>query len=672
MKIGIGIDTGGTYTDAVLYDFDTGTILGTAKALTTKNDLTQGILGALDALPIQLVRQAAVLSLSTTLATNACVEGKGGRAKLVFFGGYPKVIRQYGAEYGLPPIEEISLQQNAANLSGEIEKEPDWPVFLESLAAELPHLDGVAVVELNAARNGGVVEKKAKQNIQAVSGLPVICGHELFDDVLGILKRGSSALLNAKLFVVIQEFLNAIHAAMVQRGIQAPVVIVRSDGSLMSDKFANLRPVETLLCGPAAGVLGCTRTGGEKNHIIVDMGGTTTDIALVHNGQPVTATNGVSIGRWKTYVNGLYIKTVGLGGDTAIHYNDTSVYLEEYRVIPLCVLASRHPEVLDGLRKLVSSGKKHTKFLHEYYTLVKEITDSEKYTQNELHFCNALKNGPKIFKDAAESMPGKDIYSLDVSRLIREGVVQVSGLTPTDIMHIKGDFSTYCTEASLLGAQYVAQNINTTVAELGEMVYDQIKKRIYQNLVKSFLENKETAYMKNGFHKDVERFISESYEIAKGGQASEYLSLQFTTDFVLTGVGAPIRIFLEDVAALLGTKAVFPEHYEVANALGAVVGNVQASCAVEIKPNYSTEGIDGYTVFGSKGSKTFQELEEAERYAVQDAREAARESAVERGAVGEIALSSKVHTNQAKTKNSTVYLGSRVVAEAIGAFGFDK
>ena len=82
MKIEIGIDTGGTYTDAVVYDTDNRKVLGWAKALTTKEDLSIGIGNALDGLPKELAGQAGMVSLSTTLATNACVEDKGGRAKL--------------------------------------------------------------------------------------------------------------------------------------------------------------------------------------------------------------------------------------------------------------------------------------------------------------------------------------------------------------------------------------------------------------------------------------------------------------------------------------------------------------------------------------------------------------------------------------------------------------
>ena len=79
MKLGIGIDTGGTYTDAVVYRFADKAVLASAKALTTKEDLSQGILAALGKLDPSLLRQADIAALSTTLATNACVEGKGSR-----------------------------------------------------------------------------------------------------------------------------------------------------------------------------------------------------------------------------------------------------------------------------------------------------------------------------------------------------------------------------------------------------------------------------------------------------------------------------------------------------------------------------------------------------------------------------------------------------------------
>ena len=671
MKIGIGIDTGGTYTDAVIYDFQSKTILGTSKALTTKDDLSIGILESLDALPAESVKAAEIISLSTTLATNACVEDKGGSAKLIFFGGDRNVIDKVGKEYGLPPANEMYIQESHTKFSGEIEQEPDWDLFCASIEDEFNGLEGAGIIEINAIKNSAAVEKKARDLFTQKHKIPVVCGHELFNE-LNCLRRGSSTLLNARLFTVIQEFMNAIKTAMAKRGINASVVIVRSDGSLMSEEFAHTRPVETLLCGPAASVMGSACLTEETNSIVVDMGGTTTDIALINNGVPHKVANGISIGKWKTFVDGLYIKTFGLGGDTAVHYSGNKLFLEDYRVVPLCVAAEKYPYIIDHLKNLIIGEKKHTKYLHEHYMLVKNIADNPRYSDEEKIFCAALKNGPLTITEAAASVPGKDIYSLNVSRLLKEGIVQMCGLTPTDIMHIKGDFNRFPKEASILGARYAALNLDISVDELCERVYDEIRRRLYMNIVKVMLENKDKDgyYMKNGVNKDVERFINESYDMAKAGSKHEFMSVTFDTNFILTGVGAPIKIFLDDVAEMLGTKAVIPNHYEVANALGAIVGNIYATNIVEIKPNYSVAGITGYTVFGNTETKIFERIEDAEIFALAEAKNGAYEEALRRGAAGGITVDCKLSKNEAEAKDIVIHLGTYAIASAVGSIGF--
>jgi N-methylhydantoinase A/oxoprolinase/acetone carboxylase beta subunit len=660
-KIGIGIDTGGTYTDAVIYSFEEKKILGTAKALTTKQDLSIGILEALDKLPAGLLREAGLISLSTTLATNACVEDKGGRAKLVFFGGDEKVINEFGPKYGLPPAEEIHIQESYTGFSGKVSREPDWELFEKSMDEKFSRLDGAGIIEIYSMKNNAVVEKKAKEIFQKKFDIPVVCGHELFSG-LNSLQRGAGALLNARLFPVIKEFLSAIKKALALRNIAAQVVIVRSDGSLMSEEFAEVRPVETLLCGPAASVAGGSWLSGEENAVIIDMGGTTTDIALVKNGAPVKVTDGITIGKWKTFVHGFYIKTFGLGGDSAIHYYDYNAFLEDYRIIPLCVAASRHPRIIDNLRYLVDSYAAHSFFLHEHYLLVNEMKDEARYTETEKRFCAALHGGPLSLKEAAAAI-GTDIYNLNVSRLLKEGIVQICGLTPTDIMHIRNDFSGYSREAALLGAGFTAYNLGITVDELCEKIYDEVKRKLYVNIVKILFENQERHYFTNGVDSGAERLILQSYESAKKGGA-EIITADFKTGFALVGIGAPIKIFLDDVAKLLGTRAVVPEHYEVANALGAVVGNIYASCSVEVRPNYTLAGIAGYTVFGYTRRMTFKTLEQAQEFAVSEAETGAREEAVKRGARGDITVILDTHNNEGSARGGAVYLGTIVTAHA--------
>lgn len=668
MKIGIGIDTGGTYTDAVIYDFESKKIMGSAKSLTTKEDLSIGILSAMDKLPQSFLQQAELIALSTTLATNACVEDKGGRAKLLFFGGDSKIIDQLGGKYGLPPSDEIYLQESYTTFSGECKREPDWDLFFHNLEHGFDQLDGVGIIEMNAMRNGAVVEKKAKELFQQRYDIPVVCGHELFSE-LNCLQRGASTLLNAGLFPVIQEFLTAVKKALARRNIHAMLVIVRSDGSLMSEQFASVRPVETLLCGPAASAMGGAKLSGCDNSLIVDMGGTTTDIAIVKDGKPVTVVDGVSIGRWKTYVDGLYVKTFGLGGDSAVHYEGKRLVLEEYRVVPLCVAAQKFPSMLEDLRELAEHKRKHTHFLYEHYLLVKDIENSPRYTEEEKAFCRALKEKPLSISKAAGAV-GKDIYTLDVKRLLKDGVVQLCGLTPTDIMHIKKDFAQYCTEASLRGAEFAAYNLECSIDDFCDLVYGQVKRKIYQNLVEAMLENKYPHYRKDGFGKEMERLIDEGYQAAKTGNRDPLLSMMFHTDFALVGLGAPIRIFLEEVAQMLGAKAVFPEHYQVANALGAIIGNVSASCSVEIRPNTNSEGIASYTVFASRDKKTFEDFEAAKAFAVEEAEKGAREEALKRGAKGELTVSCSARENTGEASECTIYFGTTVLARAVGTVGF--
>lgn len=667
MKLGIGIDTGGTYTDAVIYDFESKKILGGAKSLTTKNDLSIGILGALDGLPAELVKTAEVISLSTTLATNACVEDKGGRAKLIFFGGDPQVIDRNGPKYGLPKSDEIYIQESYSSFSGESSREIDWELFRREIENGYDEYDGVGIIEMNSMRNGAAGEKKAKAIFEEKYDIPAVCGHELFSE-LNSLRRGAGTLLNAGLSPVIKEFLVSVRKALEVRGIHPKsLVIVRSDGSLMSEEFASVRPVETLLCGPAASAMGCTSLAGRQNCVVVDMGGTTTDIALISNGIPVKMTNGVSVGRWKTFVNGLYVKTFGLGGDSAVHYNGNKLFLEEYRVTPLCIAASKYPSVIGNLEKM--TPKKHTRFLYEHYMLVKDIENSARYTEEEKAFCRVLREKPLPAPDAAAAV-GKDIYSLRAERLVKDGIVQICGFTPTDAMHIKGDFTKYSRKAASLAADFIAYNLDISVDELCGRVYDEVKRKLYLGISRALLENRYPDLGKNGISEDIERFLLDNYNAFREGRHDPLLTTAMKTDYALVGMGAPIQVFLPEVAEMLGTEAVIPENHEVANALGAIVGNISASVTVEILPDNTADGICGYMVYGDGGKITFETHEEAVEYAECEARRQVAEELVRRGGSGEFSVTCTAVTDEAAGTEGTVYIGTSVTAYGTAMMGF--
>ena len=250
MAIGIGIDTGGTYTDAVIYDFSNNNVICSSKALTTHGQLETGIINALSLLNQTYFSQVEIVALSTTLATNACVENKGGRAKLMFFGVDKKVFDMVGVNYGLTDKNDVYLCENSSDFNGSKAIEPDWDNLFDNLSDWLSDAQGLGIVEVFAMNNGAMLEKRAKEKVLERYDIPVVCGHELFYE-LNSIQRGSSTLLNAKLIPIIQQFIESIKKALSDKNIKAPIAIIRSDSTKMSEEYSRMKPVETIQIGRA-------------------------------------------------------------------------------------------------------------------------------------------------------------------------------------------------------------------------------------------------------------------------------------------------------------------------------------------------------------------------------------------------------------------------------------
>lgn len=632
MGLTIGIDTGGTCTDAVVYDESSGKVIAFAKSLTTKEDLSVGIGNSLDKLPSEIIHQASVISLSTTLATNACVEEKGGKAKLILFGMGLEKAMQYGKNFGTYTEDDLICVETQTRFSGEIGKMPDWDELRETIKARCSDCEAMAVVEMYSRQTGALLEKKARHLIEQCLGVPTVCGYELFDD-LNYLKRGASSLLNAKLIPLVSKFIEAVQSAAKKRRLDMPVVIVRSDGTIMSLEYTRLHPIETLLCGPAASAIGANKLSGKSDAVIVDMGGTTSDIAVLQNGKPVKIEGGVHIGNWKTFVSGLYIDTFGLGGDSGIRYQEGKMLLGTRRLIPICILAAQYPTVVPQLKDL--NMRPNSQYIHEFLLLQHEPKRLADYTQQEIRLIEALKSGPLSLPRAAEAV-GTNLYSFHTQRLEDENIIMRSGLTPTDIMHIKGDYSKYCTEASRYAADFVACNLKTTREELCDKIYDAVCQKLYLNLIRIFLEKKYDFLDKKRFGETVEKLFSSEWEafFSDRSDKKDKIKISAKLPVPLIGIGGPSHIFLDKVAKALGTTAVIPEYSMVANAVGAAVCHAGFEIRVLIRPIYEKHIIiSGYKVFAKGISKKFYptEYEDSIKYAEKIAESLAKEEAKARG-----------------------------------------
>ena len=615
--LGIGIDTGGTCTDAVIYDLDTKEILAAGKALTTKSHLETGIANALDQLPEHLVQKADFLALSTTLATNACVENKGARARLLMIGFDPKMmehLKDIYASYGFDDLTQfIILDAKVEHLFPDA-FDPNWEELREKAPEYFSDCDSVGIVQKHPRANGGRFELTARQILKDTLNIPVTIAYDISNET-DILKTCAGTMLNARLIPLISEFMDAIHHVLTDRHLNIPVSIVRSDGTLMSENMAKTYPVETLLCGPAASVVGGSELSHEASGIIVDMGGTTTDIALIHSHEPVLARDGIHIGQWKTMVQGLYVDTFGLGGDTAVRHENGHLFLDTVRVIPISVLASQYDHVLPALRELASRHRFHSRWIHEFYVLQKDISDKKGYTEEEQRLCAILKEKPLITLELSEKM-GVDPHFLPVKRLEQDGILMKSGLTPTDMMILKGDFLQYDSVAAHEALCCLAPNIKEPPDQVPDLVYEMVVKRMYQNLGRIILQQqypKQKSFLQENYLKPI---LDCFYEQAKQAidhpdDPMQMASLSLSSPLPLIGVGAPIHVFLPRVAALLHTRVVIPEYAGVANALGAAASRTVTHCDLTVKAEYDGGSLSGYSVFENGEKYLFEEPEEA-------------------------------------------------------------
>ncbi|MCL2228160.1 MAG: hypothetical protein FWB97_11165, partial [Oscillospiraceae bacterium] len=618
MKIGIGIDTGGTCTDAVAYDYRSGKLIAKGKSLTTREDLSIGIGQALDQLPQELIRNAKIVSLSTTLATNACLEGKGGRAKLLIFGLSDEILVRWDAEskYGLERSSTRCIDM-LGSADGLNIVEPDWDVILSEHGRWLADADALSAAEVYSMNNGAPCEKHLKKLSEEQFHLPCVCASE-FTNELNVLIRGATALLNARMFPIVREFVETAIADFRKRGCKAPVFVVRSDGSTMASELSLERPVETILSGPAASVLAGKTFCDEQDYIIVDMGGTTTDISVVRGGRPVTAEGGIRIGNWQTTIKGVLVAPFALGGDSTVRLNDGKLQLFPRRATPISAAAKRWPEVKAMLSELLDRTGENIKRanifpLHEIFYLVREPAEQKSYSPYELALIDELRKGPCILETLHEA--GIDLYHLDSERLESEGIIMRCGLTPTDFMHIKGDYNGYDKEAAVLAARHLLLVMNRedtpkALHALADEVYELVEGRMYENLLQVMLMQQHHTAFSGGVDEQTKLLIQKAWETRKT-KGNGLLRHTFGTNAALVGIGAPTHVFLPAVAKALGAPCILPEHAEVANALGALKANIDVTVRVEVSQRLSSQGRIFYIAHMPTGSMSFDTIEEA-------------------------------------------------------------
>jgi N-methylhydantoinase A/oxoprolinase/acetone carboxylase beta subunit len=627
----LGLDTGGTFTDAVLLA-DGRRVIASAKALTTSWNLAIGISKAiravLDVLPAGASREdVSLVSVSTTLATNAVVENRFSPVCTLLIGFDDAMAERSGLQRSGSGGLVVRVQGGHI-ATGEESSALDEAAVTRAVADHEARVEAFAVAANFSVRNPAH-ELRARKLIRALTPKPVTCAHEL-SSKLDAPRRALTAALNARLTPQIRHLIEALSRVLTSESIDAPLMIVKGDGSLMKAEIALEYPVETILSGPAASVVGAGFLTGLTDFVVADMGGTTTDIAVVSGGRPVISGEGALVGAWRTMVEAVDVRTSGLGGDSEVHFDrQHRLCVGPRKAMPLSLLAHSFPAVLATLRSIAGLERLAAHPAHFAFRNPDRAPPAH-LSALERRVWEALGLEPRQMSEVVRSGSGLEA----LRRLADAGLATVAAFTPSDAMHVLDRQQGWCREAAEYGARILATEERNARAARAAVSAQAICERTYEHVVcetgrvllaAALAHDPGLEKRGRGWGELGDRLIEET---VAGRRFSKLLQTTLGLAQPLIAIGAPVGAYYPEVARRLGAPLSIPTHAEVCNAVGAVAGVV--SQTVEILVNQPTFKV--FRVHDPAGSRDYPDAEPALEHARRISRELALSAARRAGA----------------------------------------
>ncbi|MGW3569713.1 hydantoinase/oxoprolinase family protein [Streptomyces sp. NPDC000941] len=324
-RVRVGIDVGGTFTDAVAVDAATLELVGQVKVPTShhhEDGVAHGIVQALDRLLEQVGRTPAevtFLAHGTTQATNALLEGDVATVGLIGIGtGAGAVFTRRLATFG-------KLELAPGKLLPLVYAHVADPFDSDAVRAAVTHVQEAGAQVLVASEPFGVDRPEGEQAVLAAArptGLPVAAAHEI-TSLYGLHKRTRTAVVNAAILPRMLATADLVDSSITKAGVTAPLMVMRCDGGVMSLDEMRRRPLLTVLSGPAAGVAGALMQERISEGVFLETGGTSTDISVVRRGK-VAVRHATILGK-ASYLNALDVRTVGVGGGSMVRVSGGKV-----------------------------------------------------------------------------------------------------------------------------------------------------------------------------------------------------------------------------------------------------------------------------------------------------------------------------------------------------------
>lgn len=600
LKPGIlGIDAGGTFTDLVFVSSSDMHLLAKAKTPTDHDDLVATIRRGIDLISGQIdVSLVRSVNIATTLATNAIVENKLRPAGLILI-GYDKDIAEKAICSGTFGTSIVAQIAGGHDPNGNERSALDTDGLIKALESFRGKTEGIAISGYFSVRNTEHELRAMRIAQEMYPRTHITCGHELASE-LDAVKRATTTSLNAGLIPIVMDLLSSVERVCIDKGINAPVTVVRGDGSLVGAEWAKSHPVEMILSGPAGSACGACFLAAQETHSrkeawVVDIGGTTTDIIHIdENGRPALLQEGATVGGHKTLVKAIDIYTFGLGGDGRVYYDrEHKLTIGPRRVRPLCTMAEKYPEIVKMLRAM-----KDLSMTCEPIVILKGGKKPESAFESRI--IEKVKNGPQPLEKLLAGERAVNLCRNEIEKMESRGVVEFASFTPTDALHILGRLDKWNKEASLLGAEILTHADKDKPELLAEEVCRLAERNICVNVFNKSMEIRDITPRARGALRDI---IETALAAACDG--GPQISLSLGADVV--GAGAPTWAFIKGVGDSLHTGTVLPADADVAGAAGAAVGSFSLRYDVRVTPH-----ADGtYRVHHPFGVTDYDDLEEA-------------------------------------------------------------
>ena len=332
MAYRLGVDVGGTFTDLLLFN-DADGRFWRHKTPSTPHDQSEGVIIGVGAICAQAGIPASAIDVflhGTTVATNAVLEGKGARVGLVVTEGYRQVLQiarslvpgGLAAWIVWPKPEPMARLEDTVEVRGRLDArgkelrpldEADVRLQLAKLAAR--GVEALTVSLMNAYIDGRHERRVGEIAAELMPDVPVSLSHQILPEMQEY-ERTLTTVANAAMRPVVGRYVRNLRSRLRELGMKGRIALLRSDGGLMSSEISETQPVSLLMSGPAGGVTGAlwvARHAGIGNILTLDVGGTSTDVALIENGEPRLVRT-TDVGHLTVRVSALDVKTVGAGG----------------------------------------------------------------------------------------------------------------------------------------------------------------------------------------------------------------------------------------------------------------------------------------------------------------------------------------------------------------------